>query len=324
MRLFTIPKTDLTVSALCLGCGGLGTRTSRDNSFRLLDLFVALGGNFLDTAHIYAAWVAGGEGVSERTIGAWLQQRGAREEILIGTKGGHPHLNSMAISRLSPAEIEQDLEESLERLQVQTIDLYWLHRDDPQRPVDEIVETLNHAVTQGKIRYFGCSNWTPQRMRAAMEYADQHGISGFVANQVGWSLAKRNPGGDPTTLFMDAETHAFHTETGLTVAAYSSQANGFFTGPYGRESQPPAPGVNPGVAQAYYNETNFGRLDRARELAQRHHCAPNNIALGYLTSQPFPTCAIVGCGTEEHLRTSCATEEITLSPEEVHWLDGSS
>ena len=159
MRAFTIPHTDLTVSALSLGTGGMGTHVSHDDSFRILDRYVERGGNFLDTAHIYAAWVPGGGGASERTIGDWIRTRGARDAVAIGTKGGHPHLETMTISRLSPQEIVQDLDESLERLQIETIDLYWLHRDDPKRPVGELIETLTDAVTQKKIRYFGVSNW---------------------------------------------------------------------------------------------------------------------------------------------------------------------
>ncbi len=148
MQMLTIPNTNLTVSALSLGGVGLGTRTTVEDSMRLLDAYVELGGNFLDSAHIYAAWVPGGEGTSERTIGKWLQTRGNRSQIVIGTKGGHPHMNTMHIPRLSPEEIKQDLQESLERLQVDTIDVYWLHRDDPARPVGEMLETLNAAVAQ--------------------------------------------------------------------------------------------------------------------------------------------------------------------------------
>ena len=323
MRNLTIPKTDLTVSALCLGAGSLGTRVSPDDSLRLLDEYVEYGGNFLDTAHIYAVWVPGGEGVSERTIGKWLRTRGVQKEIIIGTKGGHPHLHSMEVPRLSPAEIAQDLQESLERLQVETIDLYWLHRDDPQRPVDELIETLALAVTQKQICYFGFSNWTVRRMEAALDYEQTHHITGFIGNQVGWSLAQRNPNiGDPTTLFMDDEMQNFHKTSGLMVAAYSSQANGFFAGTYGRGLLPPTPGVRAGVVEAYYNDVNFDRLDRARVLATRYGCTANTIALGYLISQPsFPTCAIIGCGTSEHLRDSCTAGDIVLTPQEVAWLE---
>jgi len=318
MRLLTIPNTNLTVSALSLGAGPLGTRTPRDQAYEMLDHYFDQGGNFLDTAHIYAAWVANGWGESERTVGEWIRSRKARAKAVIGTKGGHPHLNSMLTSRLSSAEIDQDLTESLERLQIDEIDLYWMHRDDPRRPVGDILSTLETAVTRGKIRYYGCSNWSPTRMREARDVAAANGMTGFVASQPGWSLAVRNigPNDDPTSRFMDDETYEFHLETGLAVAAYSSQANGFFAGPYRRDLLPPSPGVNPGVARSYYSETNFARLDRTRELAARHNCQPNDIALAYLTSQPFPTCAILGCGTIEHLRESLTAADLLLTPEE--------
>jgi aryl-alcohol dehydrogenase-like predicted oxidoreductase len=202
------------------------------------------------------------------------------------------------------------------------IDLYWLHRDDPQQPVDEMLETLHDAVIKGKIRSYGCSNWSGPRMREAQRYAAVHDMIGLVANQPGWSLAQRNAdvGGDTTIRFMDDDAYTFHLETGLLAAAYSSQANGFFAGAYGRNILPPTPGVNPGVVRSYYSETNFTRLDRARELAARHNRHPNDIALAYLTSQPFPTCAIIGCGTMEHLEESMTASDLLLSPEERDWL----
>ena len=322
MQMLIIPNTNLTTSALSLGGVGLGTRTSTEDSMRLLDAYVELGGNFLDSAHIYAAWVPGGEGTSERTIGKWLQTRGNRSEIVIGTKGGHPHMNTMHIPRLSPEEIKQDLQESLERLQVDTIDVYWLHRDDPDRPVGEMLETLNEVVTQGKIRCYGCSNWSAERMEEARQYAAAHSLTGFVANQVGWSLAEHNPNvGDATMRFMDAQILSYHQQTGLMAAAYSAQATGFFAGAYGRGKLPPAPGVNAGVVNAYYKEANFTRLERAEQLAARYGCTVTAIALAYLLSQPFPTCAIIGCGTLDHLRESCAYPDLRLQPEEVKWLD---
>ena len=114
----------------------------------------------------------------------------------------------------------------------------------------------------------------------------------------------------------------FHRESGLMAAAYSAQANGFFAGAYGRGMLPPIPGVQAGVVSAYYNEGNFDRLERARDLAARRGCTANAIALAYLTSQPFPTCALIGCGTSEHLRASCEGGNMALSPEEIAWLEG--
>lgn len=324
MRSLTIPRTELTVSVLCLGAGPFGTRTPREEAFAMLDLYVEQGGSFLDTAHIYAAWVPDGWGVSERTLGEWMRSRNARDRVVVGTKGAHPHLHSMQVSRMGRAEIQQDLEESLTRLQTDVVDLYWLHRDAVERPVGEIIETLEEFVTQGKIRYYGCSNWSPQRMQEAQAYAAENGRTGFVASQPGWNLAVRNfgPNDDPTVRFMDDEMYAFHLETGLAVAAYSSQANGFFTGPYGRDILPPTPGVRPNVVGSYYNETNFTRLDRARELAVQYGCSANDIALAYLTSQPFPTCAILGCGTVEHLQEGLTAQDLQLDPRDRDGLVG--
>ena len=160
-------------------------------------------------------------------------------------------------------------------------------------------------------------------MREAQEYASAHSITGFIASQPGWSLAERNAdtGGDPTIRFMDEETFRFHIETTLPVAAYSSQANGFFAGAYGRNVLPPSPGVSQSVVNSYYSEINFARLDRARELAARRNCSANDIALAYLTSQPFPTCAILGCGTLEHLQQSMTARDLLLNPDECDWLE---
>ena len=98
----------------------------------------------------------------------------------------------MHIPRISPQDIITDIDESLHCLQTETIDLYWLHRDDPKQPVAAILETLNNQVTKGKIRYFGCSNWRVQRIEEAMQYATDHGIAGFVGNQLMWSFAVPN------------------------------------------------------------------------------------------------------------------------------------
>jgi aryl-alcohol dehydrogenase-like predicted oxidoreductase len=232
----------------------------------------------------------------------------------------------MDVPRLSRLEIGKDLDESLQRMGVEVIDLYWLHRDDPRRPVGDMIETLQESVAAGKIRYYGCSNWSPDRMRDAQAYAKQHGRAGFVASQPGWSLAARIPGlgDDPTSRFMDAATYAFHQETGLPVAAYASQANGFFTGPYGRGLLPPAPGVSPAVARAYGSEANYTRLDRCRELAADYGCSANDIALAYLTSQAFPASAILGCGTLAHLEASLTARDLLLSADECRWLAGES
>jgi aryl-alcohol dehydrogenase-like predicted oxidoreductase len=182
----TIPNTTLSVSSVCLGTAELGTVVPRAEAFRLLDMFVDLGGNFLDTALVYANWIPGERSVSEKTLGAWMRARGNRDRIVVATKGAHPQLATMDVPRLSPAEIRADVEASLAHLQVNRIDLYYLHRDDALRPVGEIMGTLHELVQAGKLRYVGCSNWCADRIAAAQAYAQAHGFVGFVADQMLW------------------------------------------------------------------------------------------------------------------------------------------
>ena len=230
MRTTPIPETDLAPSAICLGSSHFGNGIAPADAYSLMDAYLTCGGNVIDTAAVYANWLPGEKNSSEKTIGRWLARTGKRDKIVLATKGGHPDLATMHISRMSPSEIVDDVETSLRNLQTDWIDLYWLHRDDPARPVAEIIDTLHGQVVAGKIRYFGSSNWRADRIEAAQIYATARGITGFVANQMRWSLAAIDPDttGDPTTVAMDDETYAFHQRTGLAAIPYSSQASGYF------------------------------------------------------------------------------------------------
>ncbi|MBA3709392.1 MAG: aldo/keto reductase, partial [Planctomycetes bacterium] len=159
MRTIILPGVPLPASAICLGTALHGSTIADDDAFALLDIFVERGGNFLDTAHIYAAWLPNGHGQSERAIGAWLRSRGSRASTVIATKGGHPSWTAVPQARLRPEDIASDLTESCERLGTDVIDLYWLHRDDPAVPVDEILDALQRLIASGRIRAIGASNW---------------------------------------------------------------------------------------------------------------------------------------------------------------------
>jgi aryl-alcohol dehydrogenase-like predicted oxidoreductase len=312
-------RFDLTpaqpVSVICLGTAGLGTALDRDQSFRLLDRFVELGGNFVDSAHVYADWMPNGAGASERTIGAWLKSRGGRDRVVIGTKGAHPPGGTYR-SRMTPQDIAQDLAESLERLGVETIDCYWLHRDDAAVPVGEILAWLGVHLTAGRVRAIAASNWSVERLRAAAEYATAHGLVGFCASQIGWSLAQTLPAYNPDSgmHWMDeGETLRFHRAGRLPVVAFSSQAQGFFIKAATRFDS---------VAPGYRSEENRRRLERAQTLGRRLGHDANAIALAYLTSQPMGVSAIIGPRTVEQLEQSCAMRDLRLSDDDVAYLDG--
>ncbi len=307
-----IPQTDLNVFGICLGTSDLGSAVDDRTSFALLDAFVAAGGNFLDTASVYANWLPGPKHSSERLLGAWMQARRNRNRIILATKGGHPDLHAMQVPRLSHREIAGDLETSLRNLQTDRIDLYYLHRDDPARPVSEIVETLNDQIRAGKVRYLGCSNWRRERIAAANEYARAHGLAGFVADQMLWNLACVDPTriGDPTIVPMSDDLYAFHQITGLAAIPFSSQANGLFQkldagGPFKADS---------GALAMYNLDETRRRLARAKKLAAETGLSLTQIVLAFLTSQPFTTIPIVGCKTMLHLTDSLSAVGVQLSP----------
>lgn len=322
MEYRVLGNTSIKASVICLGTHKFGTSIPRDQAFALMDELCACGGNFIDTAHVYAAWIPGGAGASERTIAAWLKSRGLRNEFIVATKGGCPEARRN--SRISPRDIAKDLTESLERLEIDSVDLYWLHRDDPEVPVAVILGVLNEHLGAGRIGAIGASNWTPQRLEEANAYARRNGLVGFRASQVGWSLAGINLGavGDPTTLYMNESMWAYHEATKMPVVAYSSQANGFFGGTYdayiGTDRLP----KDTRVAELYFSPDNFDRLQRAKQLAQHYGCSANQVALAYLLSQPFPVYPIVGCRTVEQVRDSCGASDLRLTSEEVDFLAG--
>ena len=258
--------------------------------------------------------------MSEKTLGAWMKARGNRQQVVVATKGAHPNLETMHIPRLSPAEIVGDLEASLGHLQTEQIDLYWLHRDDPARPVSEILETLEAQRQAGKIRYYGCSNWRPARLREAQSYAQQHGLSGFAADQPLWNLAQVEYAnlGDPTLAVMDGELWALHRELNLACVPFSSQANGFFQKlERGQEAR-----IQGNQRRMYLTPENRARFERAQALKARSGLSTTQIVLGYLLAQPFPTFPVIGPKTQEQLRDSLSAAEAQLSAEDVAFLTG--
>ncbi len=316
MNYVQFPTSELTPSAICLGAGNLGSSIPQADAFTLLDAFVDQGGNFLDTAHVYANWDPTLPGsISEKTIGAWMKARGNRSQIVVGTKGAHPNLATMHISRLAPADIVQDLNESLQHLQADYIDLYWLHRDDLSQPVGEIVETLSAQVVAGKIRAFGASNWSTARMQAALDYANAHGCHGFVANQPLWSLAQPNPAafGMPGLAAMDEDMFDFHERSGWAVVPYTAQARGFFS----KVAEKGMAGLSERDQAAYGNPTNARRAAIVQRFANEMQATPAQIALAYLLCQPIVTTPVIGCRTLAQLQDSVRATEISLSPEQI-------
>jgi aryl-alcohol dehydrogenase-like predicted oxidoreductase len=319
MRYAAVTGTQLTPSVLCLGTADMFTRIPRDESLRILDAFVETGGTFIDTASVYSDWIPGPTSRVEKELGEWLSSRGRRDSLVLATKGAHPGLNTMHVPRLSPEAIESDLHASLRNLRTDIIDLYYLHRDDAGRPVEEIVDVLESCITAGKIRAYGCSNWKADRIRAANAYASQKGVRGFAANQPLWNLAVIDPAaiGDPTIVVMDEPTFRYHVESGLACVPFSAQANGLFQ----RMRDGTTGDMRPSQRRLYGSSENAKRFERAQTLADETGQALSAIVLAYLTSQPFPVFPIIGCSSVTQLHDSLSSVGVQLTPAQVRFLE---
>jgi len=312
IKQYQIPDTDLKISALCFGGSSFGTDVKGKDADRLVSAFIEAGGCFFDTAHCYSFWVENGLGASEREFGACLKRLGCWNKVVVGTKGGHPD-GGVNYRRpdayMSEGMIKSDVDESLERLGAERIDLYYLHRDDPRMPVAEVIGILNREIERGRIRYIGASNWSIQRIAEANEYASKHGLQGFVASQLHWSLADPNwkPGPDPIMRYVIEEDRAWYDSVGMTIIAYSSTAGGYF--------------ANKNVSVGLYdNLTNIARRERAEELASKLNFTPAQIAMSYLLHQKPLTIPIFRTTNQAHLREIIGSVSINLSEDQVRWL----
>ena len=310
-----IPGTGLTVSPICLGGNRLGAVLDRDRSFALLDAFVAAGGTFLDTAHIYADWLPDVESsCSEKTIGRWRKARSIGDAVVVATKIGHPALSEPARQRLDRASLRRDVTESLENLQVDRLDLVYLHRDDPSADPADILGPLDELRSEGWILHYGASNWTSARLRAASDAAQKDGWQGFVANQPEWSLGTRNPGTAAGDLCaMDAEMIDWHRATGAAAIPYSAQAQGFF-------DKLAAGTIDSTTARNYDNASNRERGRRLAALAERHGLSPTEAMLALFRLSPFPVIPVVGCRTPAQIVSSFRGARVMLDVNEVRAL----
>lgn len=302
-----LPGVEKQVSRLILGTDYYKPEIM-DRIAPIMDEFVALGGTTFDTARIYA----GGE--SEKALGLWIRERGNREKVNVWTKGAHHDQHG---PRVNKAAIDEDLERSLEALQVEYVDMYALHRDDPNVEVGVILEALNAHIESGKVRAIGASNWTFRRLQEANDYAAAHGLVGFSFSSPNFSLARAKEPYWAGCVSVDDETWAWHLGSKLPLLSWSSQARGFFSGRFTPDNR-----ENADLVRVFYSDENWARLARAEALAKRRDVTTIQIALAYVLNQPFPTCALIGPANTDELRSCFEAARLTLSAEEVRELEG--
>ena len=288
---------------------GCGTRIVGNDMERILDTFVERGGNFFDTAHCYAFWEPDGFGASERSLGSYIASRGIRRNVVVATKGAHPPVEGYRdrVDWMSAECIRDDLNESLERLGTENVDLYWLHRDNPEIPVSEIVDMLNSEVAAGRIRYFGGSNWRADRLKEANLWAKRHGKMGFVASQPSWSLAWRPQFTNDQVSIDETELAAYEELGDVAVIPYSSTGTGYFA-------------TAGAKGAAYANDTSRMRLKRCVGIAGESGASPNQIALAWLMHQRPMTIPIIGTCDYDHLIDALGADSVSLTSEQLSLL----
>lgn len=316
MKYGKVPGIDKQITRVVHGTVAATTK-DLEKSHALLDSALKHGINTFDTAHVY------GSGENERAVGRWVNERGVREDIVIIGKGAHHNSDRQ---RVTPWDISSDIYDSLARFNFDYIDLYLLHRDDPTQPVGPIIETLNEHLAAGRIRAIGGSNWTPDRIQQANEYAQAHGLTPFIASSPNFSLAEQIKEPWPNCITISgpagAEAREWYTREGIALFTWSSLAGGFLSGRITRDNLDTFDSYNDKLAvECYATEDNFRRLDRAQELAAHKGVTVTQIALAYVLNQPANIFALTAGANDNEIRANVEAGEIVLSPEELAWLD---
>ncbi|MGN0183664.1 MAG: aldo/keto reductase [Aristaeellaceae bacterium] len=299
-------------AVIALGTMDFGGKIEETRAREFMDAYVEIGGNFIDTARIYGDFARKIQGGSEQVIGRWMEDRRCRDKIVLGTKGGHPDPSDMHSGRLSRGEILDDMRRSLDNLRTDCVDIYWLHRDDPTRPLEDILESLTALVEQGMTRYVGVSNWRTERIVEANASAAQHGLVKLCANQPQFSLARQVVVEDDTLCQMDSQTYAMHVKENLPCVCFSSQAKGFLS----KLAQGGEAILPDKARRRYLCEENLAVFERCRALSAHTGLSVNAIALAWLTSQPFPTFPIAGVSRMEHIEALREAGDAILTAEQ--------
>jgi len=296
---------------LCLGGNVFGWTADEPTSFAILDAFVALGGNAIDTADGYSYWVPGHSGgESETVIGRWLKQRGRRDDVVIGTKVGWWEKRK----GLKRANIIEGCEDSLRRLGVETIDLYWLHRDDEDTPPDEYLGALDTLVKGGKVGAVGASNFGVARFRAALEESDASGRARFVAQQPEYSLLNRD---------IEKDLMPLCAREGVAILPYYPLASGFLTGKY-RTSSDKTKSVRGGGAVKHLEGKGKPVLAALDAVAARHGATCAQVALAWVMAKPAIGAPIASATSVAQITELMGALELTLSAADVTELDRAS
>lgn len=311
-----IPNTDISIYPMGLGTVDAGLGKDPTAVWNVIDAYLELGGNLIDTAHVYSDWIPGERARSERIIGDWIANSGKRDQIVLMTKGGHPEMDSSLPNYLNPRmtkeDMTTDLDSSLKQLRTDRIDIYFYHRDHREQTVEEEIETMESFVKAGKIRYYACSNWDADRMEEASKYCGKQGYRGFVADQSLYNLGMKymDDPEDKTLRCTRGAAFDFHlSHPEVLEMPFFGNCSGYFQ-KYLKKGADSVKGMN------YDTPKNRMVAERLRLLTEKYHCSVTQAVMGFFRFQPFVCVPLYGTSSPEHLKDACGALDIPFTKED--------
>lgn len=305
-------NTDLRTSALIFGGNVFGWTVNEKDSFELLDNIFDMGINHIDTADVYSRWADGNSGgESERIIGKYFQQRGNRDKYIIATKVGSS-MQQGGEKDISKGHIMKAVEDSLKRLKTDYIDLYYTHWDDNKTPVEETLGAYQQLIKEGKVRYIGASNLSPERLKESLDAARKEGLPKYQVFQPEYSLVQRDK--------FEFGIRDICMQNELGVASYFSLASGFLTGKY--DSVEDIKGTSrERFLKDYFDERGKNVLKALKDISDHRNISQAAVALSWIMQRPGITAPIASVSKKEHLKSFMEAMKLKLSNEEMNILN---
>jgi len=314
MKKRKLGKSNIEIAPLALGGNVFGWTADEPTSFRLLDAFVDAGLNLIDTADVYSVWVPGHQGgESETVIGNWLKRSGRRKDVIVATKVGN--VMSPEKKGLSKSYILRAVEDSLRRLQTDSIDLYQSHVDDPATPIEETLEAYAELVKAGKVREIGASNFTAERLTASLQISQERGYPSYISLQPQYNLVERAD--------YEANLEPVCVLNGIGVIPYFGLASGFLTGKYRSEADL-SKSPRGARVQKYLDERGLRVLAALDEVSKRLSSTPARVALAWLMARSSITAPIASATNVDQLKDLVAATELKLDGDSIDILNRAS
>jgi aryl-alcohol dehydrogenase-like predicted oxidoreductase len=313
MKLRNLGRSPLRVAPLAFGGNVFGWSVDESRSFDLLDAFVDHGFNLIDTADVYEAWVPGNEGgESETIIGKWLKKTGKRDKVVIATKVG----KWARYPGLAPTNIKEAVEDSLRRLQIDHIDLYQSHEDDPKVPLEETLRAFDDLVNAGKVRVIGASNYDATRLDDALSTSASKGLARYESMQPEYNLMDRKG--------FEEALQPLCVKEEIGVISYYSLASGFLSGKYRSEADLSKSSARSGKVKAYLNDRGYRVLAALDEVSQTRDAKPAQVALAWVMAQPSIAATIASATSLEQLDEIAKAATLELTPPDLATLKAAS